>query len=286
MASPYRKSLDEPDTRLTEGGVLQQLVEIGDFTVGYLTHPPGWRWSKDIQPLVGTDWCQARHVGVVLCGLLGVELRDGTRFEVGPHEVYDVPPGHDAWVIGDEDLVSIDWSGLESWTGFRNRAHERVLAGLLMTDLVGSTGEASRVGDAEWTRRVSVYLEAIRSQLDRFKGREVDAAGDGIFALFDGAARALECAVAIRDAAERLEMPTRIGIHVGEVELTAKGVRGIAVHETARVAGEAGPGEILVSEPTKVLAAGALLSFADRGVRELKGIDGPRRLYAYASDRG
>ena len=283
VPAPFRKSFASPDEQLTEGGVVQQLVEIGDFTVGHVQHPPGWRWSEHMKPLVGTDLCDARHVGVVLSGRLGVELRDGTTFEVGPNEVYDIPPGHDAWVVGDTPLVSIDWAGLESWTGFRTSLHDRVLAGLLMTDLVGSTREAARVGDAQWRRRLADYFEAIRAQLDRYKGREVDTAGDGMFALFDGAARALGCAVAIRDIAARHELPTRIGVHVGEVELTATGARGIAVHETARVAAAAEAGQILVSEATKVLAAGALLAFDDCGVHELKGIDEPRRLFAYAS---
>jgi class 3 adenylate cyclase len=282
VSAPYRKSLETPDEELAEGGVVQRLVEIGDFTVGYVTHPPGWRWSEHMRPLVGTDWCEARHVGVVLSGRLGVTLRDGTRFEAGPYEVYDVPPGHDAWVIGDEELVSIDWAGLESWTGFRSRLHDRVLAGLLMTDLVGSTGEAARMGDARWRRRVADYFEAIRAQLDKFKGREIDTAGDGMFALFDGAGRALSCAVAIQDIAARHEMPTRIGVHVGEVELANRGARGIAVHETARIAAAAGPGEILLSETTKALVSGGLLAFEDRGIHQLKGIAGPRHLYALA----
>lgn len=286
MSAPYRKSLETPDEELTEGGVRQRLVEIGDFTVGHVTHSPGWRWSEHMRPLVGTVWCEARHVGVVLSGRLGVELRDGTRFEVGPYEVYDVPPGHDAWAIGDEELVSIDWAGLESWTGFRSRLHERVLAGLLMTDLVGSTSEAARIGDARWRQRVADYFEAMRAQLDKFKGREVDTAGDGMFALFDGAGRALGCAVAIQEIAVRHEMPTRIGVHVGEVELTNYGARGISVHEAARIAAVAGQGEILVSETTKALASGGLLSFDDRGIHQLKGIDEPRQLYALAGSSG
>lgn len=284
VAGPYRKSLNDPDELVTDGGTVQKIVEIGDFTVGLVSQEPGWRWSRDIRPLVGTEWCEARHVGVCLEGTVCFELRDGTRFEVGPNDVYDIPPGHDAWVVGDQRTVSIDWSGLESWTGFRAGLHDRVLASLLMTDLVGSTREAARVGDAEWRSRLAEHLESVRSQLDRHKGREIDAAGDGLFAVFDSAARALACAVAVRDSAERQGMAARIGVHVGEVELTAKGVRGIAVHEAARVCAAAGPGEVLVSEATRALAAGALLSFADRGVHELKGLDGPRRLYAYASE--
>lgn len=285
VAGPHRKSLNDPDELVTEGRTVQKIVEIGDFTVGRVTQRPGWRWSTDIRPLVGTEWCEARHVGVVLEGRLGVELRDGTRFEVAAEDVFDIPPGHDAWVVGDQRFVSIDWSGLESWTGFRHRLHDRVLAGLLMTDVVDSTREAARIGDVEWRRRLGEHVEAVRSQLDRYGGREIDTAGDGVFALFDGAARALDCAVAVRDSANRQGLVVRIGVHVGEVELTARSVRGIAVHEVARVASLAGAGEILVSEATKTLTAGARLSFTDRGLHELKGLDEARRLYAYASEQ-
>jgi class 3 adenylate cyclase len=282
MAGPYRKSFDDPDELLTEARLVQRIVEIGGFTVGHVTHEPGWRWSEELRSLVGTELCEARHVGVVISGRLGVELRDGTKIEVGPREVYEIPPGHDAWAIGNEELISIDWSGLESWTGFRARLNDRVLAGLLMTDVVDSTAEASRVGDAEWRRRIAEHLEAIRSQLDRYRGREIDSAGDGIFATFDGAARALECAVAVRNVAERHGMRIRLGVHVGEVELTANGVRGLAVHEVARVMANAGEGEIFASESTKVLAGGDHQLFDDRGEHELKGLDRPRRLYSYA----
>jgi class 3 adenylate cyclase len=160
-------------------------------------------------------------------------------------------------VIGDEPLVELDWSGLETWTGFKVRLRDRVLAALLMTDLVGSTDEASRVGDAEWRKRLAEHHESLRSQLDRYRGCEIDTAGDGMFALFDGAARALECAAAIQASAASNATAIRIGVHVGEVELTTSGARGIAVHEVARITAAAETGEILVSETTRTLSAGA-----------------------------
>jgi class 3 adenylate cyclase len=282
MAAPYRKSLDRPDETVTLGDLVQDVVEIGDFTVGRTVHPPGWRWSKDMKPVVGGEWCMARHVGVVLSGRQGIELQDGTTIEFGPNDVYDIPPGHDGYVLGDEPLVAIDWSGLEAWTGFRIRIGERVLAGLLMTDIVGSTTEAARIGDAAWRRRLAEHYESMRSRLDRFRGREIDTTGDGMFALFDGAARALECAAAIRDSAEANGVHVRSGVHVGEVELSGRGARGIAVHEVARITALAGPGEILVSEATRSLVLSAGMSFEDRGTHELKGLDEVRRLYAYA----
>ncbi len=282
MSGPYRKSLDVPDETFELAGMVENLVVIGDYAVGRVVQPPGFRWSKHVQPIVGGDWCTARHVGVVVSGRMGVELQDGAAFELGPNDVFDIPPGHDAYVIGDEPLVEIDWSGLEAWTGFTVRLHDRVLAGLLMTDIVGSTHEVSSVGDARWRRRLADHHESMRSQLGRFRGREVDTAGDGMFALFDGAARALECAAAIREAATAQATPIRIGVHVGEVELTTNGARGIAVHEVARITAAAGPGEILVSETTRALSMGSGLQFDDRGEHELKGLDGARRLFSLA----
>jgi class 3 adenylate cyclase len=265
--------------------MVEHVVKIGDYTVGRVVQPPGFRWSKHIRPIVGGEWCAARHVGVIVSGRMGVELKDGARFELLPNDVFDIPPGHDAYVIGDEPLVEIDWSGLEAWTGFKVRLHDRILAGLLMTDIVGSTTEASRLGDALWRDRLAHHLEAIRMLLGRFRGREIDAAGDGVFALFDGAARALECAAAIQDAAEAQEMPVRIGVHVGEVELTSNGARGVAVHEVARIATAAGPGEILTSEATRALSIGAGLEFKARGVHQLKGLEEQRRLFAFVANR-
>ena len=281
MSGPYRKSLDDPDETFELEGMVESLVTIGDYTVGKVVQPPGFRWSTHVQPLVGGEWCAARHVGVVLSGRMGVELQDGASFELGPNDVFDIPPGHEAYVIGDEPLVELDWSGLEAWTGFNVRLHDRVLAGLLMTDIVGSTEEASRVGDAQWRKKLAEHHESLRSQLSRFRGREVDTAGDGMFVLFDGAARALECASAIRSSAEAHATPIRIGVHVGEVEPTANGARGIAVHEVARIMATASPGEILVSETTRVLSTGVGLEFDDRGEHELKGLEGTRRLFSF-----
>ncbi len=285
MAGSYRKSFDDPDETFELDGMVEHVVKIGDYTVGRVVQPPGFRWSKNIRPIVGGEWCVARHVGVVVSGRMGVELKDGTRFELGPNDVFDIPPGHDAFVVGDEPLVEIDWSGLEAWTGFKVRLHDRVLAGLLMTDIVGSTAEASAVGDALWRDRLAHHLESMRTLLGRFRGREIDTAGDGMFALFDGAARALECAAAIQDAAGTQEMPVRIGVHVGEVELTSNGARGIAVHEVARIPAAAGAGQILTSEATRALSVGAGLEFEDQGVHQLKGLNEQRRLFAFVPNR-
>lgn len=281
MSGPYRKSLDEPDETFDDAGVVEHLVEIGDFTVGRAVCRPGWRWSIDFKPMVGGDWCQARHVGVVISGRFVTELKDGTSFELGPNDVFDIPPGHDAYVIGDEPLVTIEWSGLEAWTAFRTGLDGRILASLLMTDVVGSTVEVVRAGDRAWRSRIGSHYESMRSLLDRFRGREVDTTGDGMFALFDGAARALDCAAAMHDLASRHGTPIRVGVHVGEIELAGGKARGPAVHEVARIMALAGPGETLVSESTRTMAVGANVAFEDRGAHQLKGLDELRRLYAY-----
>lgn len=274
-----KKSLDRPDETIEIAGLRQDLVRVGDFTVGRVVHPDGWRWSQHLKPVVGGAWCMSRHVGIVLEGRMRLEFKDGTELDVEAGEVFDVPPGHDAYSVGSEQLVTLDWAGLDLWT--RARANERVLTGLLMTDIVGSTSELVRVGDAVWRQRLAEHHESLRALLDKFAGREVDTAGDGMLAVFDGAARAVQCAVAIRDAAAMQDLDVRIGVHVGEVELTEHAVRGVAVHETARIAACAGAGEILVSETTRALTEGAGLRFIDRGAHQLKGLGPPRTLFAY-----
>ena len=98
---------------------------------------PGWRWSVDNRPKVGGEWCQARHVGVVISGRLGIDFSDGTSAEFGQHDVFDIPPGHDGYTVGDEQLVQIEWAGIRAWAGFPTGVHSRVLRTLLFTDIVG-----------------------------------------------------------------------------------------------------------------------------------------------------
>jgi class 3 adenylate cyclase len=151
---------------------------------------------------------------------------------------------------------------------------------------VDSTAAAARLGDLRWRELLSSHFAAARSALDRFGGREVKTTGDGLLATFDGPARALRAATAIRTAARNDGLGVRAGIHVGEVELVAGDVRGVAVHATARILARAGEGEILVSETTRVLARGTGLEFEDRGTYELKGLDGEWRLFAFVPAAG
>jgi class 3 adenylate cyclase len=192
-------------------------------------------------------------------------------------------------LAGDEHLIwAGDVDGLvdeveEFLTGSRPvHDADRVLATVLFTDLVGSTVRAAELGDRRWRELLEQHNSIVRGELSRFRGREVDTAGDGFLATFDGPARAIRCASAIRDAVRTLRLEIRAGLHTGECELVEGKVGGIAVHTGARVVGAAAPGEILVSGTVRDLVAGAGIEFADRGTHELRGVPGEWRLYAVA----
>jgi class 3 adenylate cyclase len=277
------KSFAAPDQTIEFPLLRAEIVELGDFTVGYVVHQPGWSWSEHVRPSVGGEWCQARHVGVLLSGRTGVRLQNGTTYELRPRDVIDIPPGHDGWVIGDEPAVMLEWAGLHTFVGpALNRG--RALATLLFTDLVDSTPTAARLGDRAWRELLTGHFAAARSALDRFGGHEIDTTGDGILATFDGPANALRAAEAMRGAAVRHGLRLRVGVHVGEVEFAGDDVRGVAVHEAARIMGKAAAGEILVSETTRALAQPSGFAFDDRGAQMLKGLEGERRLYALRAD--
>ena len=157
---------------------------------------------------------------------------------------------------------------------------DRVLATVLFTDIIGSTKMLAELGDAGWRELIERHHALVRRQLVRFRGQEVDTAGDGFFASFDGPARAIRCACAIADSVSELGLDVRVGLHTGECELIDGKVAGIAVHTGARVASRAKSGEVLVSQTVKDLVAGSGLSFDDRGTHELKGVPGEWRLYS------
>jgi class 3 adenylate cyclase len=157
---------------------------------------------------------------------------------------------------------------------------DRVLATILFTDLVGSTETAQRIGDAAWSRLVEQHHAAVRRELERHAGEEIDTAGDGFFAVFDGPARAIRCALAIQAAVRRLGLELRAGLHTGEVERPPHGKpRGIAVNVAARVSGLAEGGQTLVTATVRDLVAGSGLEFEDRGEHELKGLGESRRVF-------
>lgn len=160
---------------------------------------------------------------------------------------------------------------------------DRVLATVLFTDIVGSTAKAAELGDRGWRELLEQHHTQIRQELGRYRGVEMDTAGDGFFARFDGPARAIRCARSISEQVNQLGIEIRAGLHTGECELLDGKVTGIAVSIGARVAAEAGPGEVLVSQTVKDLVAGSGIQFQDRGVAELKGVPGEWRLFAVES---
>jgi class 3 adenylate cyclase len=155
-----------------------------------------------------------------------------------------------------------------------------VLATVLFTDIVGSTERAIALGDARWREILETHHALVRRQLVRFRGREIDTAGDGFFASFDGPARAIRCACAITESVREIGLDVRAGLHTGECEVVDGKVGGIAVHIGARVAGNARGGEVIVSSTVRDLVAGSGIAFEERGAVELKGIPGEWRLFA------
>jgi class 3 adenylate cyclase len=282
MPHRYVRRFSDPDEVISVGHVRSEQVAIGGLTIGRDLHEPGWRWSTHIEPLVGTEWCQAHHLGIVLSGHLGIHMVDGTEFQVGPMEVMDVPPGHDGWVIGDEPVETITWSGVKAWLAVHDTMAERVLATIVFTDIVGSTAAAERLGARAWADTMARLEAQGRDEVSRFRGRLVKKTGDGLLATFDGAARALRCALSLREAAASLELALRVAVHTGEVAVSDDDIQGLAVHEASRMLALAEANEIIVSASTAGLAAGGDFTFADRGEHELRGIDGVRRLYALA----
>ncbi len=157
---------------------------------------------------------------------------------------------------------------------------ERVLATVLFTDIVASTNRAAQMGDERWRDLLDRHDQSVRTQIRRFRGREVDNAGDGFLATFDSPGRAIECALAIRGTLKELDIDVRAGIHTGEIEVRGDDVAGMAVHIGARVSVLAGPGEVLVSGAVPPLVAGSSFEFTDRGEHQLKGVPGPWRVLA------
>jgi class 3 adenylate cyclase len=222
-----------------------------------------------------------------------VLYRRGDRWVGKPHAVYlaehiegaklvELPGDDNLFFVGDSDT---DVDEIEEFiTGNRHVPEtDRVLATVLFTDIVGSTERAAELGDQKWRDVLDGHDRAVRRQLDRFRGREVNTAGDGFLATFDGPGRAIQCGCAIRDAVASLGVEVRVGLHTGEIEVRGDDVAGMAVHIGARVSSVAGAGEVLVSSTVKDLVVGSAIEFADRGEHELKGVPGSWRLYGVVS---
>ncbi len=187
---------------------------------------------------------------------------------------------HLPWAADADDFIA---ELREFLTGDReSRVVDRVLATVLFTDIVGSTERAAELGDRRWSELLATHHHIVRDAIERHGGREVDMAGDGVLATFDGPARAIRSAQVIQHDSEPLGLQVRAGVHTGEVERVGTDVAGIAVHEGARIAAAAGPGQIWVSDIVRQLTGGSGLRYLDEGRHVLKGIPGERQLYSVA----
>jgi class 3 adenylate cyclase len=282
IAEIQRKSFEAPDDVRSFPNGIGQLVHLGSLTIGRGILEPGWRWSTSLKPIQGTSSCQVHHIEVLLEGRFHVEWDDGAAADFEPGDVFDVPPGHDAWVVGDEPVVIVDVSGNVGAIAVPGE-HERLVTTLLMSDIVDSTRTAARLGDAAWKQLLADHNRITRSQFDRFRGRVVNTTGDGFLATFGSAAGAVRAAMAMRDGMSALGIEIRIGIHTGEVEVLRNDIGGVAVHAASRVMALGGGSEIIVSSVTRGLVEGSGLAFEERGRHRVKGLEQPIEVFVLAS---
>ena len=255
------------------------VVWLDDRVVGRLIYQPGWRWSIDVKPTAETSSCQFHHFGITLSGRLRIQMQDGIELEIGEGDVFEIPPGHDAWVVGDEPWVSIDFEAMRGFALAPSDAGKRSLATVMITDIVGSTERAVELGPARWRELLGRHNELSETAIGRAGGRLVKTTGDGVLAIFGSAEGALRAAIAIQAQVQEMGLSLRIGMHTGDVELSAGDARGLTVHTAARIAASADAGSIVLSSTMREIIDAKDLDFEEFGVHELKGIPGPRRLY-------
>lgn len=256
-----------------------EIVSIAEAMVGRVTYEPGWRWSRDLAPVMGTPSCQLHHQGYVISGVMHMAMDDGPSLDIGPGSAFDVPPGHDAWVVGGEPWVAVVWTSLRTYALTPDEPGNRVVATILLTDIVDSTATLARIGDAAWREQLLAHHVVLRELLNRFRGREIGTTGDGILAVFDSATRAVLAADAMRRSASAQGLEIRVGLHTGEVELIGGDARGLAVHAAARVAALGGAGEVVLSATTAGLLEGSGIQIEDAGRHALKGLAGERQVF-------
>jgi class 3 adenylate cyclase len=275
-----RKSFTTPDQVRQFATGRCDIVTLDEMSIGHFVFQPGWRWSKDVAPIAGTRSCQFRHLGYTISGSLEVRMDDGTTLTIAAGDAYEIPPGHDAWVVGGEPWCSVEFASAHHYGVPPEDLGERVLATILFSDIVSSTTLLGQMGDHAWAELMREHNARIRAAIDRHGGREIDATGDGFLALFNGAAKAVRAASLMDPAVAELGVRVRVGVHTGEVEIVGGRARGVAVHAAARIASLAGPGEVLVSGTTRDLLDGSGLAFDSRGEHELKGLVGARPVFA------
>ena len=278
MGAIRRRSFNDPDAVREVPLLTVSLARFGSHTIGRGVAQPGWHWAEHLAPVMRTESCPVHHLQVLVSGQFTVRMDDGEEVAFQAGDVMDVPPGHDAWVVGDEPAVLIDFAGNIEALGLP-REHERMVTTLLMTDVVDSTHLASRLGDTAWKQLLSDHNRLVRVQLLRFGGTEVNTTGDGFLATFRSAVAGLRCAAAILAAVQDTGIEVRIGVHTGEVEPMGRDIGGVAVHAVARIMALAGRSEVLASAMTIGLADGSGLAFEARGSKEVKGLERPIEVY-------
>jgi class 3 adenylate cyclase len=280
MPRLQRKSFATPDEIRTFASGRVDVIQLDEIAIGRFSLRPGWRWSTDVKPVVGGRSCLNRHVGYASSGTLRVTMDDGTELVIRAGDGYEIPPGHEVEVIGDEQFEAVEFASAHTFGLGPAELGERVLATALFSDIVGSTAALERLGDHAWASLLEDHNVRVRAAIDRFRGREFNATGDGFLALFDGAAKAVRAGSLMDPAVADLGLRVRVGLHTSEVEIAGGQPRGVGVHVAARIAALAGPGEVLVSGTTRDLLDGSGLEFEPRGEHELKGITGPRPVFA------
>jgi class 3 adenylate cyclase len=269
-----RKNLAEPDVIRELDHARVTLTRVGMHAIGTGVLQPGWVWSTHMGPLMGTDLCPVRHLQLIQSGRFAFRMEDGEEIELQPGDVADIPPGHEAWVVGDEPCVVLDIAGNIDVIGLPQE-HERLVTTLLFSDIVDSTKTAERLGDRAWRQLLAEHDRIVRVQIDRYRGTEVNTTGDGFLVTFASAASAIRCALAIRDSVKAIGLEVRIGVHSGEVERSGSSITGININATARIMALAGASQIFVSSVARGLADGSGLSFEDAGRHEVKGLERP-----------
>ena len=258
------------------------VLQLDETVVGYAVYEPGWRWTTDMPAIAGTSTCQFHHVGFAVSGALHVVTDAGDELDVREQTLYEIPPGHDAWVVGDEPFVTIDWTSARTWGLAPDGGGDGVIVTILFTDIVDSTATLLRIGDQAWRERLVIHNARLRDHLNSYRGREIKTTGDGVLAVFDRPIRAAQCAAAMATTSRAMELPIRVGIHTGEVEFVGDDARGLAVHTAARVMSLGGADDVMVSSTTRELLEGSGISLEDAGEHELKGLPGVRRVFRLA----
>ena len=263
--------------RFPNGEIL--IVTMGDFTFGEFRLRPGWRWSTDVKPIVGTQSCQHHHAGYVLEGQMHIEMADGNSMDILAGDAYEIPPGHDAWIVGEAMYRGIEFSGVRSYALGQGIEGSGIVTTILFTDIVNSTATLAQVGDRQWREMLLGHNAAMRIQLDRYRGQELKTTGDGFLAAFDSASRAIFCAQGMVQACRENDLDIRVGCHTGEVVIAQGDAIGMTVHAASRVMSLADAGEIYLSSTTRDLIDGSGIPLHSVGHHALKGFEGKREIF-------